>query len=191
MLNRSKKETANKQLKSLYLEYLQAFNSAKENSKRAFLENMQPGATMPANININIAERSKLNDKTLDIKRRANDILDDLINEAGAGIATAPTQEEINAVQMLVYRSNVSVDEIDFLLTVNKDNVQTYNAIKDIAFNKFDIKDAFKDHPAVVEFNDLYGLKEDFNRINGMTNDITPGAATIMKNAIDAVLSAE
>lgn len=129
--------TTKTELKSIISQFRDTYNRMSEQSRKNKMNNLEPGAVIPAKGNLygeEALEQFKSYAESARIRMRQ--VLDEAETELKKKMVEAPSDEAVNALTVLKMRNNVTQDEINGFLENYGDNYQAYKAIASIAFEK-------------------------------------------------------
>ena len=129
--------TTKTELKSIISQFRDTYNRMSEQSRKNKMNNLEPGAVIPAKGNLYGEEALEQFKSYAESARiRMGHVLDEAETELKKKMVEAPSDEAVNALTVLKMRNNVTQDEINGFLENYGDNYQAYKAIASIAFEK-------------------------------------------------------
>lgn len=125
---------ANSKLKGIIDGFSKEYKVTADKSRENYMKVLPVGSRVPETGKIYQPEvEQEFNQRTLQYRAQANEILDNLLTDVHEKMTKAPTTDAANTVSLLSSRSNITRDEIDHLVETYGDNYQVYRAIQDIA----------------------------------------------------------
>lgn len=134
---------ANSELKAIVKDYYNTFRFYSENDYNDKLLTLKPGQPAPVKGKLSGARRERMEEKAAECRSKAADIINRELTAVNKKITAAPSTEAVNTISLLAMRDpkTIGPEVINTLLDEYGDNVQSYEAIKDIAKQKGIVKD--------------------------------------------------
>ncbi len=129
---------ANAELKAITREYNRMFRTLSEDEYNEKLLALKPGENAPVKGKLTGARRERMEQKAAECRSKAADILNRELAAVNKKITAAPSTEAVNTITLLNMRDEKTItpELVYTLLDEYGDNVQSYEAIKDIAKRK-------------------------------------------------------
>lgn len=182
--------TANKELKAVLDDFASEYKTACEASRIAFMQSMKGGDRVPepGHLYGNDA-KAAFDQKCLELRSRANAVLDTMMEEAQAQLYAAPDKECAAVVDILKGRTNLTVSEVEGLLAKYGYNALAYRAIASVAAaNDIHVDDC----PQKVRLDNLESLRSSINRAittpSAESGHTSAGFVEMLKMNIDSVI---
>lgn len=152
--------STNKQLKKIIEDFNKQFQIVSENSRNDYISTLKANETVPAKGKIyGDSYRASFKKDCEKINADAAKLIDDEIYSLSRRMSLAPSQDAVNAVQMLSMRTNISDTEIQKMLNRYGDNDMARSTIIDIAGSHGNHNYDFERPGTEERIQDLEGLK--------------------------------
>lgn len=127
-------EKANKELKSILSQFVDAYRIVCENSRNAYMKTLAPGAQIPKEGMIYGEDfKDEFDSMCAGYRNKALEIVEKKLSELRDKTTEAPSTEAVNSIALLNMRKDITEDEIDNLLTRYGDNAQVWKTLVSIA----------------------------------------------------------
>lgn len=128
----------NSELKAIVKDYYNTFKFYSENDYNDKLLALKPGEPAPIKGKLSGARRERMEEKAAECRSKAADIINRELTAVNKKITAAPSTEAVNTITLLNMRDEKTItpELVNTLLDEYGDNVQSYEAIKDIAKRK-------------------------------------------------------
>ena len=134
-MSRYERKTINEKLRGELNKYCDTYSQLSEAARVNYFKNMKAGEVAPKQVYLSGVYADEFT-KTVDkIKQNVSAILDPVKKQLREEYAVAPSQDAINTITLLGTRKNIDQEELSYIIDMYGDNVQAYNAIRDIASN--------------------------------------------------------
>ena len=157
------KENAEK-IRGIMTNFNKRKNEILENNRTDFIKAMGIGAVMPSSVKLNDHYREEATKLLKNTREQLSAIMTPLINDVLNTITEAPTEEAVRMIDVVRGRTNISADEIDYLMNRYGNNVQVYNALHDIA-KSHEYYD-FKQNGYMKQLSDFQKIEKYFDKFN-------------------------
>lgn len=132
-MSRYDRKMTNEKLKKEFRRYSDEYSRLSKLAKDEYVKTLKPGARVPEKVELSGEYRNRFEDLVTEIKSNVSGILKPIKKELEDSISEAPSQEALNTIMLLGTRKNINKEELNQIVNRYGDNVQAYNAIKDIA----------------------------------------------------------
>lgn len=127
-------EKANKELKSILSQFVDAYRIVCENSRNEYMKTLAPGAQIPKEGVIYGEDfKKEFDSMCAGYRNKALEIVEKKLSELRDKATEAPSTEAVNSIALLNMRKDITEDEIDNLLTRYGDNAQVWKTLVSIA----------------------------------------------------------
>lgn len=153
-------------LKGIYTEYNQIFETRREQNYKDVVNNLKPGSRIPSinEVKFDGVTKDYLNNDLEKLRDKGSTIVKNGLAEIKAFKTKAPDQEAVNYINMLKLRSSITESDLDIAMEKYGDNYSCYKALEDISKERhlpMNYKNNADDIEAVLENSQ--------RRINNMT----------------------
>ncbi len=183
---------AKTKLKGILKEYKDEFDKRSMASRDAYIKNLRPGESIPTEGRIYNVDnhREYFSQRCIEIRAKADAVLDGEINAIRAKKSEAPTTEAVNAITLAAARQNINKDDIDDLIRGFGNNYQSYRSIQDLAQSHH--IEFFEDHPLAAQEQSLSDLKHSIDKYIGIDSAdagrVSGGYPSFLEMTIDSVI---
>ena len=181
----------NKELKALANQYKENYETMRRISENRYKTSLKAGQVFHEHDGFyDDQTKADFAKKCDDLKAKAHDLIDDLTLKVIAENTAAPSTEAVNVVALINARQNVSVDEIDQLMTVyGHDCPMVYKALQEKA-ESLGYHD-FKPHPTAQLAEDLGRISSVIDRTFTANNVSIAGKLAGLETEVDITFPAE
>lgn len=174
----------NNDLKAIFSQLQDVYNSTSIASRNEYLKTLAPGSQVPEEGLIYGDEnRDEVRSIISGLYDRAIALLSEYKNKLVEEETKAPEEDVVSAISLLSMRGTTTLEEINHFLDMYGENYQAFKTIVDIATrNKIRIVET---HPLMVEIEELDNLIE---VVKHFYYDVSTLAAAISDWKIDGVL---
>lgn len=198
MLSKIQISGANKGLKVILNDYVSDYNRICEESRRAYVATLAPGAVVPPAGRIYTEDDKQRMEALADgYRNKAATIIDGIMQELKDELTAAPSSDAVNTITLLRMRDEIKPGEVRDLLDKYGDNPQAHKTIISIAMDKGCHLDPFTDytHPAErmgARVEDLKASIENYIDPDKTSNTLAniEGSRAFMDMNIDSALPA-
>lgn len=122
------------QLKQMNNTYIEDYKAVFEKDKKEVLHRLKPGQPVPAE-NIVILDENKalLNQLQMELKDKAQSVLNELKSSINKAMTKAPSNEALNYIELLSKRTTLNRDDINLALNTYGENYQIDKVLVDLA----------------------------------------------------------
>ena len=167
----------NAELKAIMRDYNKTFRDLSNAEYNEKLLSLKPGENAPTKGKLTGTRRERMENKAAECRSKVADILNREMTEVNKKLTAAPSTEAVNTITLFNMRDSKSItpEMINTLLDEYGDNVQSYEAIKDIAKQKgFNLDFNGVMHPLREQQANIEALNRSLNSsltsINGIFN---------------------
>lgn len=178
-------------LKAIYKEFADTYNKACENSRKAYIEKLAPGSTLPKTGKLySESDRNEFRAYCSNCAGKVAEIIDAEADRINKELVKEPTAEAVNACTLLSLRKSTDRDEYERFLKKYEDTPQVCSTIKSIA----------KDNGVIGLPNDKYSATADdliylknklmskMTVVNAEQGSAEPMSVTTMQMSIDQLM---
>lgn len=190
-MDRYDRKLINERLKSEFRRYCDEYSRLSEAAKNDYLKSMKPGERVPATVALSGEYADRFQNTINSIKENVDSLLKPIEDKLEASITEAPSQDATNTIMLLSARKNIDQAEIDRLVNKYGDNVQSYNAIRDIASQH---KIYLGEHPVLADLEavkTISGSTAGFSVMNANNGKASPGLVSFIEMSIDNAFPSE
>lgn len=163
-------EKANKELKSILSQFVDAYRMICESSRNAYMKTLSAGDPVPQEGAIYGENfKSEFESMSAGYREKALEIVEKKLSGLRDKATEAPSAEAVNSIALLNMRKDITEDEIDNLLTRYGDNVQVWKTLVSIA-KAHDIHVFREDTDLETEIRILTDLEENLEKALSVTS---------------------
>lgn len=185
------RKVINEKLKREFRRYSDTYSKLSEAAKMDYLKTAQPGEKVPERVALSGEYAERFQNTINDIRVNVDNLLRPIQEKLEASITDAPSQEAANTIALLSTRKHIDQAEIEHLINRYGDNVQAYNAIKDIA-SEHDVY--LMNHQVLSDLKAVKSLADtpsSFSLMNANSGKATAGMISFVEMSIDSTFPTE